>query len=201
MADDNAFKLVAQLDENGYFASVVPAHESPLEPGVYLIPGGAVDTDAPETPAGQRAKWVDDGWAFEDIPITPDTPEDQLSASDLRQCVKGRIEAWRDEQEQGSIVFEHAGHRWDGGLKVRTRLQPVLSLTALPPGFFWTDHENVDVPVDMAALAALNAAHELAIVDRGFAIHMRQREMKAEIESMDAEALAAYVVGWPEPGA
>ena len=117
----------------------------------------------------------------------------------LRMALRDQINAWRDVQEAATIVFEHAGRRWDGGLAVRTRLMPMLSLPVLPEGFFWTDADDNDVPVDAAALAALGAAHEAAIVTQGFVIHVRQRAMKAEIDALgDAAALLVYAPGWPD---
>lgn len=117
---------------------------------------------------------------------------------DLIADLHARIDAWRDEQERGRIVFEHAGRRWDGGLAVRTRIGPVISLAALPPGFFWTDADNEDVPITLPELQALNAAHEAAIVARGLEIHVRQRQMKQEVAAMaDPADVAAYQVGWP----
>ena len=60
-------KQVSQLDDNGYFVGMTVADESPLEPGVFLLPAGAVDAPAPSIPEGQRAKWAG-AWVFEDIP-------------------------------------------------------------------------------------------------------------------------------------
>ena len=117
----------------------------------------------------------------------------------LRDTARAAVNAWRDVQEAATIVFAHAGRRWDGGLAVRTRLMPMLSLPVLPEGFFWTDADDNDVPVDAAALAALGAAHEAAIVTQGFVIHVRQRAMKAEIDALgDAAALLVYAPGWPD---
>jgi hypothetical protein len=67
-------KQVIQLDAAGYFVGFATADESPLEPGVYLIPGGCIDVAAPTVPEGQRAKW-DGGWVFEDIPQPEPAPE------------------------------------------------------------------------------------------------------------------------------
>lgn len=122
---------------------------------------------------------------------------DQRTLPELRATAHDRIERWRDAQERTEITFEHDGHTWDGGLATRQRLMPVLSLPALPEGFFWTDADNADVPMDMPALQALAAAHELAIVQRGFAIHIRQREMKSELDTLTAEQLAAFEPAWP----
>jgi len=66
-------KPVSQLDANGYFVSPGIAHESPLEDGVFLIPGGAVDVEPPVIPEGQRARWQG-GWVFEVIPQPESEP-------------------------------------------------------------------------------------------------------------------------------
>ena len=60
-------KIVSQLDADGYFVGLTAADESPLEPGVFLIPGGAVDVEPPVVPDGHRARWSN-GWAIEAIP-------------------------------------------------------------------------------------------------------------------------------------
>lgn len=122
---------------------------------------------------------------------------DPRTLDDLRTAAHAAIERWRDDQERAATKFWHAGRRWDGGLVVRQRLQPVLGLDALPDGFFWTDADNTDVPINMTALQSLSAAHEQALVLRGFEIHARQRAMKAEIEAMDRAALLAFAPGWP----
>lgn len=66
-------KIVSQLDARGRFIGTTLADESPLEPGVFLIPGGAVDVEPPVVPDGKFAHWAG-GWVFGDIP-QPDEPE------------------------------------------------------------------------------------------------------------------------------
>lgn len=115
-----------------------------------------------------------------------------LQRSGAQAAAHARIEVWRDAQERAPLVFEHAGHDWDGGLATRQRLQPVIALDALPDGFFWTDANNNDVPVSLDDLRALNAAHEAAIVLRGFEIHAAQRAMKSALESLNLTDLQAF---------
>lgn len=115
-----------------------------------------------------------------------------LQRQDAHAAAHARIEAWRDAQERAPIVFEHAGHAWDGGLQTRQRLQPVVALEALPDGFFWSDADNNDVPVSLADLRALNAAHETAIVLRDFEIHAAQRAMKTALETLELAQLQAF---------
>ncbi|WP_211226433.1 hypothetical protein [Azonexus hydrophilus] len=59
-------KIVSQLNDIGYYVGPVVADESPLEPGVFLIPGGAVDVEPPMIPEGKVARW-ENGWIFETV--------------------------------------------------------------------------------------------------------------------------------------
>lgn len=48
-------KTVYQIDTAGHFVGPVDADESPLEPGVYLIPAGCIQTPPPSS-------WPEDKW-------------------------------------------------------------------------------------------------------------------------------------------
>jgi hypothetical protein len=89
-------KQVIQLDHEGYFVGVVVADESPLEPGVFLIPAGCIEADQPQSVSGKRAKW-DGGWIYEDIPQPEPEPEppnpEPLSDEVLRKI------AYRNESD------------------------------------------------------------------------------------------------------
>jgi len=67
-------KQVIQLDADGYFVGLTTADESPLEPGVFLIPAGAIDAPVPSIPEGKLAKW-NGTWVFEDAPEPEPEPE------------------------------------------------------------------------------------------------------------------------------
>lgn len=89
-------KYVVQLDPNGYAVGYVPADESPLEPGVYLLPAGTIDAVIPEVPEGMLVRW-DNGWLFEQIqteepPETADCGPDCLDCAD---CVEQNYAAAR----------------------------------------------------------------------------------------------------------
>lgn len=150
-----------------------------LRPGEVAIP---CDADADPNDSGWAAKAAD--------------PAVQLAVS--RERLHEQISAWRDQQERIGTIFEHAGHAWDCSPATRDRLKPVAALAQLPDGFFWTDADNIDVPMTIDDLRALDAAHDVALVTRGWQIHARQRTMKTDIESLDAEQLTGYRVGWPE---
>ncbi|EKG6158304.1 DUF4376 domain-containing protein, partial [Salmonella enterica] len=84
----------------------------------------------------------------------------------------------------------------------QTRLSPVVAVAKsgmLPPGFFWTDADNIDVPMTTDELTALEAAMQQNMVLQGFKIHERQRQMKEEVDKLtDCKAIKDYAVGWPE---
>ncbi|EEB7341192.1 DUF4376 domain-containing protein [Salmonella enterica] len=127
-------------------------------------------------------------------------PEFILAAA--RQAKHTEINAWRDAQENGSVIFTLNGHRWDCGKASQTRLSPVVAVAKsgmLPPGFFWTDADNIDVPMTTDELTALEAAMQQNMVLQGFKIHERQRQMKEEVDKLtDYKAIKDYTVGWTE---
>lgn len=56
-------KQVVQLDDNGYYSGQTYADRSPLEPGVWLIPAGCVDTTPPENVRkGYKYQYSPAGW-------------------------------------------------------------------------------------------------------------------------------------------
>lgn len=67
-------KTVSQLDESGYYLGETVAHESPLQPGHYLIPAGAIDRAPPTPQPGRRHRPWGTGWRAEDIPPPPPPP-------------------------------------------------------------------------------------------------------------------------------
>jgi hypothetical protein len=62
-------KRVLQLDENRFLVGFTEADESPLEPGIFLFPANTLDLNPPTIPEGKRAKWVNEQWVFEDLPL------------------------------------------------------------------------------------------------------------------------------------
>lgn len=69
-------KNVCQLDSDGYFDGFSLAFESPLEPGVFLIPAGCVDIAPPVVLPGKRYKFKDGFWKEEPASVDPGKPKD-----------------------------------------------------------------------------------------------------------------------------
>ena len=91
--------LVYHFDQvTGAHVGMSDADESPLEPGVFLIPSFATELAPPVAPEGQFAAFDGSRWALKDIPPTPE-PDPQPVAPEptraelLVQAVDGiRIE-------------------------------------------------------------------------------------------------------------
>jgi hypothetical protein len=87
-----------QTDENGFYVGDVVADESPLEPGVFMIPGGCVETPPPAPKDGYRARWNGEGWDLiaqaQEVAVTsPEMTQQQVQA------------AWRAQAELARADF------------------------------------------------------------------------------------------------
>ncbi|HAF1614890.1 TPA: DUF4376 domain-containing protein [Salmonella enterica] len=132
--------------------------------------------------------------------VTPFTITPEMLTT-AKQAKHAEINAWRDAQENGNIPFTLNDHKWDCGKASQARLAPVVAVAksgALPPGFFWTDADNIDVPMTADELTALEVAMQQNMVIQGFRIHERQRQMKEGVDRLtDLQAVRQYAVGWP----
>lgn len=59
-------KTVYQTNQLGLYVGQTEAEESPLEPGVFLIPGGCVETAPPKIPENKAACWSNEKWSLVD---------------------------------------------------------------------------------------------------------------------------------------
>ncbi|EBW6383666.1 phage tail protein [Salmonella enterica subsp. enterica serovar Stanley] len=142
----------------------------------------------------QRAAGSDNLPCWVDIPL-PDI-------EDARSRKHDEINAWRNKQENANYTFTFNNHKWDYGKATQERLSLSVQMAKankLPAGFIWTDADNNDVPMTAGELLNLSDAIDQAMFTKGLQIHMRQREMKEEIDKLtDVKAILDYVVGWPD---
>ncbi|EBJ0198144.1 DUF4376 domain-containing protein [Salmonella enterica] len=112
------------------------------------------------------------------------------------------INDWRNIQENMNYVFRFNNHNWDYGKATQERLSLSVQMAKqnkLPDGFIWTDAGNNDVPMTAGELLNLSDAIDQAMFTKGLQIHMRQRQMKEEVDKLtDYKAIKYYAVGWPE---
>lgn len=95
-----------------------------------------------------------------------------------------RINTWKNAEEQKLGVFPYGGTLWDGGLLVQHKLELILKAGAngLPAGFFWTSHDNTDVPFSFEDLTNFYSAHVQFLIKQGWEIHAKQRQLKKKLE-------------------
>lgn len=60
--------IVYQTNSQGVFVGAVEADQSPMEPGVWLIPAGCVEVAPPTIPEGQVAVWANGSWSIVPAP-------------------------------------------------------------------------------------------------------------------------------------
>lgn len=142
----------------------------------------------------QRAAGHDNLPCWVDIPL-PDI-------EDARSRKHDEINAWRNKQENANYTFTFDNHNWDYGKATQERLTLSVQMAKankLPAGFIWTDADNNDVPMTAGELLNLSDAIDQAMFTKGLQIHMRQREMKEEIDKLtDVKAILDYKIGWPD---
>jgi hypothetical protein len=99
-------KTVHQLDDEGFYVGSSGADESPLEPGVFLIPAGCVEPEPPPHVEGMRRRFEDGGWSYVSIPAPE--PEAPQTREDIEQSQWLLIRAERDRRQACGVAV--GGH-------------------------------------------------------------------------------------------
>lgn len=78
----------------GVLIGASEADESPLEPGVYMVPAYATEISPPPlTPEGEETYWAGDAWATRALPPPPPPPTTAEYVAVLRGEVQSYLEA------------------------------------------------------------------------------------------------------------
>jgi len=181
-------KTVSQLDADGYYVGTTTAQRSPLEQGVFLIPGGAVDAFPPVVPQGKRARWSD-GWVLEDAPAPETEPAPTLD--EVRQAKIAQIDRARDAALEAGFLF--GGVRYDCDDLSVQRITGAAVLGILNPAFTtpWITFDNSVVVLTASDLAGLGAAAAGHVATQLF----KARELKDDVlAATTAEQVAA--INW-----
>lgn len=91
--------LVYNYMQDFVFVNASEARESPLEPGVYLIPANATTTPVPTIPVGQRAVWTGENWVLQAIPAVPPSTSQVPANSPEHTPAEYRAIAYRQEAD------------------------------------------------------------------------------------------------------
>ncbi|EAP3024117.1 DUF4376 domain-containing protein [Salmonella enterica] len=149
-----------------------------------------------DTTANRRAD-ISGRWGFDGTDVI-----DLMTPEKARRMKRDEINRWRDRQENGNVSFDWSGRKWDAGKDTLARITPVLIVASagkLPAGFFWTDADDNNVPLNADELIQLNQEIAFAMVMQGFKIHERQQKMKQDLEALTrVNDILAYSVGWDD---
>lgn len=105
-------KRVYVFDADGPFVGPYDAQESPLDPGVFLVPQRSTDIAPPAVTEAQFAQWNGTAWDVIDIPPPPPppppTPEELASAAKAAQDKQDAQDAKADAKFQSFIAMTPA---------------------------------------------------------------------------------------------
>jgi hypothetical protein len=123
-------RTVYQLDEEGYLVGQTIAFESPLEPGIFHIPRGCVDTDK-ELPElkhfDDRIKWSDTEWIVHNERIEKEKFELE-EINKIEDEKKRQEELQRREREKQKQVLLNKKRELEERLKIIEELNHLKKL-------------------------------------------------------------------------
>lgn len=127
--------LVYQTNSQGVYVGPVLADESPLEPGVWLVPGGCVEVEPPQIPDGQMAIWQAGAWAVVPLPDDGITEPPQLTPEEILAAERAAMRLSFAQLLIGLVtetwITEAEGEAWLAGTLPGTVL---LVIDGLPEG-------------------------------------------------------------------
>lgn len=197
-------KIVCQLDPEGYFIGPAIADESPLEPGVWLLPAGAADAQLPTVPDGYRAKWNGSGFDTEEIPVDP--PPEPPTIEARRAAVWDRVKSERSRREYGGV--QAAGHWFQTDMESQIKHQSnlidakeilagggttadVMTIGGQPVG--WKTFDNGIVPMTVGLALAIAGAIKIQTA----LSYARGQVLYAEIMAAENPEAIDITTGWP----
>ncbi len=183
---------IYHYDENGLQVGESDATESPMEPGVFLVPAFATDIPPGNAPTGKRRKFNGAAWVNEAIPA-PDTGPVKTLA-ELKAEKQFEITAARNGAEMAG--FQYLGETFDSDMlsvqRIGIAAQAANAAIAAgqPFALGWGAKNNVIVNMTAAQVAGMPVALATAAV----ALHEKSRLLKAQIEAATTAAEVEAVV-------
>ena len=113
--------------ETGHFRGIDHADESPLEPGVFLIPANATTQAPPDEKDGFYRVWRDGRWVYEEEVAPYDFDNDPVH----NQPPNNRLKRMYLYQEESDPLF----FKWQRGEATKEEwLEKIAEIKALYPG-------------------------------------------------------------------
>lgn len=173
----------------GEFLGAGLADESPLEPGVFLLPSFSTEMAPPATGQDQIAVWEDSAWAVQEVEPEPEEPEKTINqiANEKRYAVQAEKCRVRDA---GTMVN---GVLFDTDLSARIAYMELFTQFAAEPTFTvaWKASNGNWVTMTAALYQQVMAAGK-ARIQAAFAWQAgKDAEIDAALAAGDKTALEA----------
>ena len=123
--------------ETGVFIGVEFAQESPLEPGVFLLPRSSTFDEPPKVASGKQAVWNGETWGVQDTPPPPEPPapeQETLTWDSVRQKRVGLLFQSDWTQLADAPLTQEQKNAWAA---YRQALRDVPSHFNLPEEVVW----------------------------------------------------------------
>lgn len=182
---------IFNYDSNGIFIDETNAEESPLEPGVFLIPAKATSISPPAFNDSQVARFVNDVWVIESIP-KPAPPNIPTKAELIAAGWSG-IKAERDRRKAGGVKV---GAKWfhsDDGSRIQ-QMGLVMMGASVPAGLQWKTMDGSFITMTQALAGNVFAA--AAASDQ--AVFAAAETHRVAMEASADPASYDYSGGWPK---
>ena len=193
-------KTVYAHDADGWFTGLALLNDSdlsPLEPGVYLIPGNALEAEPPEPTGGRWPRVVDGVWVLADR--ESGEPQDMPEAEALRHDLRTALNAEYERRMQAIAAGYPPSERESWPVQTSEAHALLADANASTP---WIDAAATARGVDRLELAQRIVAKDAMYrVFSGTLSGVRQRiEDAIDAAAGDEQALQAIDVtaGWPE---
>ena len=120
--------------ESRAFISEGRADESPLEPGVYLLPANATFEEPPKTQTGQGAFWDGVKWVVMEVPPIVELEDGKPSWDDIRFMRDCRLSASDWTQLPDVSLSSEKVAEWR---EYRKQLRSIVSSFETPESVVW----------------------------------------------------------------
>lgn len=168
------------------------ADESPLEPGVYLVPANATTTAPPTAMSGKVRVWRGE-WVFEDVQAGKPTqdPEYEPTLEEVKAAKLTRIRAARHAVEFGGMVYN--GVMYDSDATARAKYSETARVFNLMPdleieGWKASDDQVTGLGIYVTMTSALLNALTLAGAQRDGAAFAWEQAMGMEVAAAQTVA-------------
>lgn len=193
------YKMVYQIAQNGAYIGTVQLSDttgdvSPLD-GVWLIPGGCIETEPPEIPEGKSAYFINGVWQLQDIPGPEPEPEPTLE--ELKSSKWAVIKNIRDRLEQSGAPY--LGKILDSDTvsvqRITIAVQAAQAAIAADQAFTlaWTMQDNTAMEMDAAQVVGMS----VALAQYSDSLHQIARGIREQIEAAETTG-ELEAISWPE---